>query len=107
MFQLSCVKVRMAGETVPRVGSLEWRGMVTHFAGWDASTTVNVAGPPPSETVSPELGLTSIPAATSKVTSVVVYEGLSDRWLPRFRPVSWGKVPVTLPGGVVCRMENG
>ena len=63
VFQLPDVNVSEAGDTVPSVRSLDERPMVTFADGWLSSTTVNVAVPPPSVVVRPEVGVTEIPGA--------------------------------------------
>ena len=64
-FQSPGVKVRLTGETVPSPVSLEESPMVTSAVGWLLSTTVNVAVPPASVVVRPEVGVTVIPAVSS------------------------------------------
>ena len=59
--------MRLAGLTVPSVVSLELRPMVTSAVGCDVSTTVNVAVPPASVVVRPEVGVTVMPAASLSV----------------------------------------
>ena len=61
VFQLAVVKVRLAGETVPSVVSLELSAIVTSAVGCVLSTTVKVAVPPASVVVSPVVGVTVIP----------------------------------------------
>ena len=52
-FQFPLVKMRLAGLTVPSVGLLELRAIVTSAVGSVVSTTVNVAVPPASVVVRP------------------------------------------------------
>ena len=61
------MKVRLAGETVPSPVSLEESPIVTSAVGWLVEPTVNVAVPPASVVVRPEVGLTAIPAVSSSV----------------------------------------
>ena len=57
------MNVRLAGETVPSVVSLELSAIVTSAVGCVLSTTVKVAVPPASVVVSPAVGVTVIPDA--------------------------------------------
>ena len=67
-FQFALVNVRLTGLTLPSVGSLELRKITTLEVGCDVSTTVNVAGVPPiSFVVSPDVGVTMIPAVSSSI----------------------------------------
>ncbi len=61
------VKVTLAGATVPSVRSLLESPTVTFAVGWLVSTMVNVAVPPASVVVRPEVGFTVIPATSSSV----------------------------------------
>ena len=65
-FQLTFVKVRLAGLTVPSAALLELSAIVTSAVGWLVSTTVNVAVPPAS-VVGPEIGETVMPAMSLSV----------------------------------------
>ena len=67
VFQLAVVKVTDAGLTVPSVVSLELSPTVTLAVGCEARTTVKVAVPPASVVVSPEVGVTVMPAASLSV----------------------------------------
>src|SRR5207247_1440386 len=67
VFQFAGVNVTEAGGTVPSVKSLDESPIVTFAVGWLASAIVNVAVPPPSVVVSPEVGMTVIPALSSSV----------------------------------------
>src|SRR6266446_341765 len=66
-FQFAVVKVSDAGATVPSVRSLDDNPIVTFADGWAFKTTVNVAVPPASVVVSPEVGFTVIPATSLSV----------------------------------------
>ena len=65
VLQLAAVKVRLAGETVPSVVSLQDRAIVTSAVGWLSSMTVKVAVPPASVVIRPLVGLTVMPALSS------------------------------------------
>src|SRR5689334_17347928 len=70
VFQFAVVKVRLAGETVPSAVLLEERPIVTLAVGWVLSRTVKVAvwpAPAASVVVSPEVGVTVIPAVSSSM----------------------------------------
>jgi len=60
-FQFAVVKVRLAGETVPSVRSLEANPIVTLAVGSFVRTTSKDAVPPASVVVRPEVGVTRIP----------------------------------------------
>src|SRR5258706_360530 len=66
-FQLAVVNVSEAGATVPSVRSLDDSPIVTFAVGWLFRTTVNVAAPPASVVVSPDVGFTVIPATSLSV----------------------------------------
>ncbi|MFM9964943.1 MAG: hypothetical protein ACKV2Q_27395 [Planctomycetaceae bacterium] len=74
-FQLLGENVRLAGETVPSVVSLDISPITTSAVGTLSSTTEKVAELPPSEVSSPETGLIVIPAGgggpASSVTLIV------------------------------------
>src|SRR5437773_765065 len=61
VFQFAVVNVSDTGDTVPSVRSFDDNPTVTFAVGWVSRTTVNVAVPPASVVVSPEVGLTVIP----------------------------------------------
>ena len=61
--QFAAVNVRLAGATVPSVGSLELSAIVTSAVGCVVSTTVKVAVPPASVVVRPVVGVTVMPGA--------------------------------------------
>ena len=61
------VNPTLAGLTVPSVGSLTLSAMVTSAVGWLARAIVNVAVPPASVVVRPEVGVTMMPAASLSV----------------------------------------
>src|SRR6266478_5196516 len=63
-FQFAVVNVRLAGATVPSVRSELVNPTVTLAVGWLVSTAVNVAVPPASVVVSPDVGFTVIPATS-------------------------------------------
>ncbi len=56
------VNVRLVGETVPSVGSLDESPIETEDVGDELSMTVNWAVPPLSVVVRPLVGMTVIPA---------------------------------------------
>src|SRR5215213_9566237 len=64
MFQLAAVKMSVAGLTLPSVGSLLLRPIVTFAVGWLSNLTVKVAVPPAS-LVSPLIADTLMPAVSS------------------------------------------
>ena len=66
-FQFAGVNVRLAGADRALVVSLELSAIVTSAVGCDVSTTVNVAVPPASVVVRPEVGVTVMPAASLSV----------------------------------------
>src|SRR5258706_204826 len=66
-FQFAVVNVRLAGATVPSVRSELVNPTVTFAVGWLVRTTVNVAVPPASVVVSPDVGFTVIPATSLSV----------------------------------------
>ena len=66
-FQLVVVKATLAGLTVPSEVSELLRAIVTPLVGSEFSTIVNVACPPASVVVKPEMGSTVIPALSSSV----------------------------------------
>src|SRR5438093_741435 len=66
-FQFTVVNVSDAGATVPSVRSLDDNPIVTFAVGWLVKTTVNVAVPPASVVVSPDVGVTVIPATSLSV----------------------------------------
>src|SRR5437867_679030 len=66
-FQFDVVNVRHTGATVPSVRSLDDNPIITFAEGWVFRTTVNVAVPPDSVVVSPEVGFTVIPATSLSV----------------------------------------
>src|SRR5437773_930579 len=61
-FQFAVVNVSEGGGTVPSGRSLNDSPTVTFAVGWLAKTTVNVAVPPASVVVSPEVGFPLLPA---------------------------------------------
>src|SRR5437867_227464 len=64
-FQFAAVNVTEAGgATVPSVRLLDDTPIVTFAVGWLSRTTVKVAVPTASVVVSPEVGLTVIPATS-------------------------------------------
>ena len=67
MFQFRLVNLRGVGAAAPSVVSLVLRPIVTSAVGRDVSTTVNVAVPPASVVVRPDVGLTVTPALSSSV----------------------------------------
>ena len=67
VFQLAVVNVKLAGETVPSAVLLDERPRVTLAVGCELSTTVKVAVPPASVVVSPDVGVTVIPAVSSSL----------------------------------------
>src|SRR5437867_2196113 len=66
-FQFAVVKIGRAAGRVSSVRSLDDNPIVTYAVGWLGRTTVNVAVPPPSVVVSPDVGLTVIPATSLSV----------------------------------------
>src|SRR5881396_1927902 len=66
-FQFAVVNVSDTGDTVPSVKSLDDNPIETLAVGWVFRTTVNVAVPPASVVVSPEVGFTVIPATSLSV----------------------------------------
>src|SRR5258706_13123220 len=66
-FQLPVVNVTLDGATVPSVRALDDNPIVTFTKGWLVRTIVNVAVPPASVVVSPDVGLTVIPATSLSV----------------------------------------
>ena len=60
--QLSGVKIRLAGDTIPSPVLLDVRGTVTSCVGCWLSRTEKLALPPASVVTSPAVGLTVIPA---------------------------------------------
>src|SRR5262249_60982387 len=66
-FQFPVVNVSEAGATVPSVRSLDVSPIDTLAVGWLVSTTVNVAVPPASVVVSPDVGFTAMPATSLSV----------------------------------------
>src|SRR5258708_9264690 len=67
VFQFAVVNVTLAGATVPSVRSFDDNPIVTFAVGWLVRTTVNVAVPPASVVVSPDVGVTVIPATSLSV----------------------------------------
>src|SRR5437867_3292076 len=67
VFQFAAVNVTLAGATVPSVRELKGDAYGTFAVGWVFKTTVNVAVPPASVVVSPEVGFTVIPATSLSV----------------------------------------
>ena len=63
-FQLTVVKVRVDGLTVPSVTSFELRPIVTSAVGCDRSTTAKVVVPAPSVVIRPVIGVTMMPAVS-------------------------------------------
>ena len=74
------MKVRLAGTTVPSVGSLELRAIVTSAVGCVVSTTVKVAVPPRFGRRQPVVGVTVMPAASLSVLVTATSAGV-DRAL--------------------------
>src|SRR2546426_7396139 len=66
-FQFAVVNVSDAGATVPSVRSFDDNPTVTFAVGWLVKTTVNVAAPPASVVVNPDVGFTVIPATSLSV----------------------------------------
>src|SRR5438552_8276256 len=66
-FQFAVVKVSDAGATVPSVRSFDDNPIVTFAVGWLVRTIVNVAVPPASVGVRPDVGFTVIPATSLSV----------------------------------------
>src|SRR5712691_9878087 len=66
-FQFAVVNVSDTGATVPSVRSFDDNPIVTLAVGWLVRTTANVAVPPASVVVSPDVGLTVIPATSLSV----------------------------------------
>src|SRR2546428_873087 len=66
-FQFAVVNVSDAGATVPSVRSFDDNPIVTFAVGWLFRTAVNVALPPASVVVSPEVAFTVIPAPIANV----------------------------------------
>src|SRR5437762_528390 len=66
-FQFAVVNVSDTGDTVPSVMSFDDNPIVTFAVGWVCRTTVNVAVPPVSVVVSPDVGFTVIPATSLSV----------------------------------------
>jgi hypothetical protein len=67
VFQFAAVNVTLATEMVPSAVLLLLSGIVTLAVGWLFNTTVNDALPPASVVVSPDVGLTVIPAVSLSV----------------------------------------
>ena len=68
VFQFALVKVRLAGlDRRPRAVLLELSPIVTSAVGCEFRTTVNVAVPPASVVVSPDVGVTVMPAVSLSV----------------------------------------
>ena len=67
VFQLPVVNVTLAGATVPSAVSVLESPIETLAVGWLVSTMLNVAVPPASVVVSPDVGLTVIPTASLSV----------------------------------------
>ena len=67
VFQLAVVKVTLAALTVPSVVSFELTPIVTFAVGCEFSTIVNVAVPPASVVVRPDVGVTVMPAVSLSV----------------------------------------
>ena len=65
MSQLSEVKIKEEGLTVPSVVSELDKPIVTLADGWVSKTTVKVSVPPASVVVKLEVGLTVMPAVSS------------------------------------------
>src|SRR5437667_94363 len=81
-FQLAGVNVTEAGATVPSVRSLDESPIVTFAVGWVRSTTVNVAVPPDSVVVRPEVGATAIPAVSLSVFVTATSAACIPLYLP-------------------------
>ena len=64
VLQLTAVKLRLVGLTVPSVRSELESPTATLLVGWLVSTTVNAAVPPASVVTRPEVGVTVMPAAS-------------------------------------------
>ena len=64
VLQLSAVKSRLPGATLPSPVSLEEKAMVTLASGRLSSTTVKRAAPPASVVTSGEIGTTVMPAVS-------------------------------------------
>jgi hypothetical protein len=91
VFQLTVVKVTLFGETLPSVGSLLESGIVTVAVGCLFSTMVNVAVPPASVVVKPEVGVTVTPAASLSVFETATSAALA----PLYAASALVAVPVT------------
>ena len=61
------MKVTLAALTVPSVVSFELKPIVTSAVGCEFSTIVNVAVPPASVVVRPDVGVTVMPAVSLSV----------------------------------------
>jgi hypothetical protein len=75
--QFADVNVRLAAETVPSVVLLLLSPTLTFAVGWLANTTVNVAVPPASVVVSPDVGLTVTPAVSLSILVTETSDGFS------------------------------
>ncbi len=67
------MNVRLDGDTVPSVSSLEVKLTVTSASGSVSSTTVNVSVPPASVVLRPEVGSMVIPGASSVRTEMAQF----------------------------------
>src|SRR5262245_60730465 len=70
VFQLLDLNVSGVGDTVPSVRSELDKLIVTFAVGWLVSTTLNVAVPPASVVVNPEMGVTRIGGARLISTAI-------------------------------------
>ncbi len=70
------VNVTLAGATVPSVRSLLESPTVTLAMGWVSRTTVNVAVPPASVVMRPDVGFTVTPATSLSVFVTETSDGL-------------------------------
>src|SRR5438876_898754 len=76
VFQFADVNVRLAGATVPSAVLLDEIPTETLAVGCELSTTVNVAVPPASVVVRPEVGETVTPAVSLSVLLTETSDGL-------------------------------
>ncbi len=100
-FQLTVVKVTLAGATVPSVRSLLVSPTVTFAVGWVSRTTVNVAVPPASVVTRPEVGATVIPGTFAARTTP-----LNSEVSPASVAAAVIRVPTETPPGSGTVNEN-
>ena len=70
------MNVRLAGDIVPSEVLLELKPIITSAVGWLVRTIVNVAVPPASVVVKPDVGFTVIPAVSSSSFITVISSAL-------------------------------